>query len=472
MVYTSTILILLLIISEVTLANHQQLPLKSKQGPNILLINIDDLGWRDLGFMGSQYYETPNIDQLAAEGMIFTNAYSASANCAPSRASLFSGQWCSRTGVYTVGSSERGKSKDRKLIPITNKLTINNDVLTIAQALKANGYSTCHVGKWHISNDPKDFGFDINFGGAEYGNPPGGYFSPWHNKALKDGIIGEYLTDHLTDLTIDYLKNVGNNPFFMNFATYAVHTPLQGKPDLEEKYKNKKGSYGQNSPSYAAMIETMDANVGRLIDYLKQSGKFKNTFIVFTSDNGGVYQITKQWPLRAGKGSSYEGGIRVPMIVVWPGQVKPESSTSQPVVNLDFFPTFLDIAGIQKPKEKILDGKSFLPVLKGRSMSEVPLYWHFPIYLEGGDLETTDVIFRTRPGSSIRQGPWVLQEYFEDNHLELYNLETDLGERKNLVHLYPAEVKELYERLLKWRARAHAPVPTKLNPGYMPTVNK
>jgi arylsulfatase A-like enzyme len=469
----NSFLIALIIICSHTYAKKGHEPLSSnKTTPNILLINIDDLGWRDLGYMGSHYYETPNIDKLATEGMVFTNAYSASANCAPSRASLFSGEWGPRTGVYTVGRSERGKSKDRKLIPITNTLYINDHILTIAQVLKANGYSTCHVGKWHISKDPKDFGFDVNIGGAEYGHPPGGYFSPWHNRTLKDGPAGEYLTDHLTDLAIDYLKTVGNKPFFMNFATYAVHGPWQGKPDLVEKYKKKKGSYGQNNPTYAAMIETMDTDVGRLLNYLKKTGKFKNTFIIFTSDNGGVYQITKQWPLRAGKGSFYEGGIRIPMLVVWPGQVKPETSTSQPVVNLDFFPTFLDIAGIQKPNDKILDGKSFLPVLKGETLSVKPLYWHFPIYLEEGNKETTDSIFRTRPGSSIRQGPWVLQEYFEDNHLELYNLETDLGERKNLVEIYPIKVKELYGLLLQWRARVHAPVPAKLNPGYMSNTNK
>ena len=257
----------------------------------------------------------------------------------------------------------------------------------------------------------------------------------------------------------------------MNFATYAVHSPWQGKPNLVEKYKKKKGSYGQNNPTYAAMIETMDTDVGRLIDYLKQSGKFKNTFIIFTSDNGGVYKITKQWPLRAGKGSFYEGGIRIPMIVVWPGQVKAETSTSQPVVNLDFFPTFLDIAEIQKPNDKILDGKSFLPVLKGKTIPQESLYWHFPIYLEGGDMATTDSIFRTRPGSSIRQGSWVLQEYFEDKHLELYNLGTDLGERKNLVDIYPEKAKELYGLLLQWRARVHAPVPAKLNPDYISNTN-
>jgi arylsulfatase A-like enzyme len=448
-------------------------PPAEKQKPNILLIDIDDLGWRDLGYMGSHYYETPNIDRLAAEGMIFTNAYAAAANCAPSRASLFSGQWAPRTGVYTVGSSERGKSENRKLIPVPNREHIRPDVLTFTQVLRANGYSTCHVGKWHISKDPTKFGFDVNIGGAEYGHPPGGYFSPWHNRTLKDGPKGTYLTDHLTDLAIGFLKTVHDKPFFMNFATYAVHTPLQGKPALVEKYKHKKGSYGQDNAEYAAMIQTMDTNVGRLIDYLKKSGKFDNTFIIFTSDNGGVYGITHQWPLRAGKGSYYEGGIRIPMIIVWPGKVAPGSSTHQPVINTDFFPTFLDVAGIAKPKGKILDGSSILPVLKGEQRAEEPFFWDFPIYLQtlkkyAPNRQSGDQCFRTRPGSSVRLGPWVLQQYYEDSHLELYNLDSDPGERKNLTDVYPARTKQLQHLLVQWRKKLGAPVPAKLNPEYKP----
>jgi arylsulfatase A-like enzyme len=441
--------------------------------PNILLIDIDDLGWRDLGYMGSQYYETPHIDSLATEGMVLTEAYAAAANCAPSRASLFSGQWPSRTGIYTVGSSERGRSVNRKLIPVENTLYLKPDQLTFPQLLQKNGYHTCHVGKWHISKNPTDYGFDVNIGGAEYGHPPGGYFSPWHNRTLKDGPKGEYLTDHLTDLALDYLKTVGDKPFFMNFALYAVHTPLQGKPALVAKYKQKKGSYGQDNPEYAAMIETMDTNVGRIIDYLKSSGKFDNTLIIFTSDNGGVYGITHQWPLRAGKGSYYEGGIRIPMVAVWPGHIKPGSSSSQPVINTDIYPTFLGVAGIKKPAGKVLDGHSFLSVLEGGTRPVEPMFWDFPVYLEtlkkyAPNRQSADQCFRTRPGSSVRLGSWVLQEYYEDGHLELYNIDTDLGERKNLAKLYPDKAKQLHELLIHWRQKLHAPVPRQLNPDYQP----
>ena len=460
---------LFFILTGIKNSNGNQLPGNPK--PNILLINIDDLGWRDLGYMGSHYYETPNIDRLAAEGMIFSNAYAAAANCAPSRASLFTGQWPARTGVYTVGSSERGESKERKLIPVANQLFIKRDALTIAQVLKANNYSTCHVGKWHISEDPTQFGFDVNIGGADYGHPPGGYFSPWNNRTLKDGPKGEYLTDHLTDLAIEFLKTTHDKPFFMNFATYAVHTPLQGKPELVEKYKHKKGSYGQDNPEYAAMIETMDTNVGRLIKYLKESGKFNNTFIIFTSDNGGVYGITHQWPLRAGKGSYYEGGVRIPMIVIWPGKVAPGTSTNQPVMNMDFFPTILDVAGISK-NNIMLDGRSFLPILKNKIREEQPFFWDFPIYLEAlkkyPSRESQDRCFRTRPGASVLSGPWVLLQYYENDDRELYNLDTDPGEQKNLINLFPGKAKEMYNLLLQWRKKINAPMPVKLNPDYQP----
>src|SRR5699024_801791 len=376
---------------------------------------------------GSRYYETPNIDILASEGMVFTNAYSAAANCAPSRASMFSGQWAARTGIYTVNSSKRGNNKNRKLIPVPNQKYLDSKVLTFTQILQSNGYATCNVGKWHISKNPKDFGFDVNYGGAEYGHPPAGYFSPWHIRTLKDGSKGTYLTDKLTDLAIKFLKKHKKKPFFLTFATYAVHTTLQAKPELEKKFEQKKGSYEQSNPTYAAMIKTMDTNVGRLINYLKESGKYKNTFIIFTSDNGGVYGITHQWPLRGGKGTYYEGGIRIPMIIVWPDKVKTGTSVDQVVTNLDFFPTFLDVANIPKPKTKILDGSSILPLLEGYLRNSSPCFWDFPIYLQSytPKSQSADSCFRTRPGASVRMGSWVLLQYYENNKMELYNLEMD-----------------------------------------------
>ena len=464
--FSTSLILLSLVDYSCKTPSHESKPENVK--PNILLINVDDLGWKDLGYMGSKYYETPNIDQLSAQGMIFTNGYAAAANCAPSRAALFSGMYSPRTGVYTVARSDRGKSEWRKLIPVENTLFIADSVKTVAEVLQQNGYKTCHVGKWHIGKDPRTQGFDVNIGGAEYGHPKS-YFSPYHNRALKDGPEGEYLTDRLTNEAIAFLKTVKNDEsFFMNFATYAVHAPWQPKPELKKKFEGKEAWNGQHSAAYAAMIETLDTNIGRLMDYLKASGKFSNTFIVFASDNGGVFQIPRQRPIRAGKGSYYEGGIRIPMFFVWPGKIKAGTTTSKPVCNIDFYPTFLDVAGIEPPKGKILDGISLLPALRGERLADRPLFWHFPIYLEHGNEETGDIYFRTRPGSVVQYQGWKLHEYFEDGHLELYNLGAEIDEKKNLDSTYPDKTREIHQMLEQWRMNTKAPVPEEVNPDYKP----
>lgn len=468
----SIIFLLILSFSLITKA----FPASDSPRPNILLINIDDLGWKDLGFMGSSYYETPNIDRLAAQGMVFSNAYASASNCAPSRAALFSGQYAPRTGVYTVGNSDRGQSVHRRLIPTPNTKYLADEKLTIAEILQQHGYRTAHVGKWHISPNPTTQGFDANIGGLAAGNPSmggdmGGYFAPYNNPTLTEGPEGEYLTDRLTSEAIAFFEAVGDQPFFMNFAPYIVHTPIQPKEELETKYRQKPGTEAHSHAGYAAMVETMDQNVGRLLEHLKQSGKLGNTFIVFTSDNGGLYNISKQWALRSGKGSYFEGGIRVPMIVAWSGQVEPGSTSEQPVSNIDFFPTLLEVAGIEQPKGKVLDGVSIVPVLKGGQLEQRPLFWHFPIYLQAykwgeRDPGISDPYFRTRPGSVIRQGPWKLHEYFEDGRLELYNLETDIGEQRNLAETFPEKTEKLHNLLRRWRERVEAPVPQEPNSEY------
>lgn len=449
----------------VLMAGNAQAETRSK--PNIVLINIDDLGWRDVGFMGSKYYETPNIDKLAAQGMIFTNAYAAAANCAPSRACLMSGQWTPRHGIYTVDNSDRGKSKDRKLIPTPNLVTLANSIQVIPEILKRNGYITCHAGKWHLSDDPLQRGFDVNIGGCHAGNP-GSYYPPYTNVPLVAPSDGYYLTNLIMDKTIEFVKSIQKEPFFLYYAPYAVHTPIQPIKNLLAKYRAKAEWNGQNNAEYATMVENVDAQIGRLIDLLKSSGKLDNTFIIFTSDNGGLYKVTKQWPLRAGKGSNYEGGIREPMFAYWKGKIAAGTKSEVPVTNLDFFPTILRVAGIKIPKGKILDGKSILPVLTGKGiLKERPLFWHFPIYLEGGNKETQDSIFRTRPGSAVRFGDWKLIQYFENNDLELYNLKEDIGEKNNLEKSSPLKLKELLGLLEKWRMDTKAPVPTQLNPGFI-----
>lgn len=437
-----------------------------EERPNIILINIDDMGWKDVGFMGSKYYETPTIDALAAEGMIFNQAYAAAANCAPSRACLMSGENTPRHGVYTVNNSDRGKSKDRKLIPVKNNFTIDENFLLLPEILKQNGYTTCHAGKWHITKDPKNQGFDVNIGGSHAGNP-GSYYPPYKNVPSIQASNNEYLTDIVMNMTLDFVQKNHSDPFFLYYSPYAVHTPIHPVKSLLDKYKSKPPSDGQNNPEYATMVENLDRNIGRLIRLLKEKKVYNNTFIFFISDNGGVYKVTKQKPLRAGKGSYYEGGIREPAFAVWKGKINKGSITEKPITNLDIFPTLLEVANIEKPEGKILDGMSLLPFLTKKEDLELrPLFWHFPIYLEGGNIESQDPIFRTRPGSAIRLGDWKLIQYFENNELELYNLKEDISENNNLFEDHPKKGKELLSVLENWRRETNAPIPQNVNPDY------
>lgn len=439
---------------------------RPKEKPNIILITIDDLGWKDLGCMGSLYYETPRLDRFAAQGVVFTHAYAPSANCAPSRASCLTGQYTPRHGIYTVNSSERGESRTRKLIPIENKTVLDDKHKTIAEELRDLGYVTAHVGKWHLGEDPKTQGFDVNVGGSVYGHPKS-YFSPYQNEYLADGPEGEYLTDRLTDEALRFLGMSRKKPFFLHLSYYAVHTPIQAKKEMVAKYKNKQAFGRQSNPEYAAMVETVDQNIGCLLDELDALGLDKNTLVVFTSDNGGMWRNTSMEPLRAGKGSYYEGGIRVPLIIRWPGNIRGGRKSDVPVCGVDFYPTFLDSAGVSAGKDKILDGVSLMPLLEEKGLLEARLlFWHFPIYLENGNPETRDPVFRTRPGSVIRAGDWKLHEYFEDGGIELYDLKNDIGERQNLSEKHPDLVRKLYSKLVAWRKEVGAPVPSVPNPDY------
>ena len=445
-----------------------------KRKPNIIFILIDDMGWKDAGFMGSHYYETPNMDRLAKEGMVFTNAYSTAPNCAPSRASILTGQYPPRTGIYTVGNSARGKAFRRKLIPIPNKTILDPAKITIAEALKSAGYVSASIGKWHLGDDPQygpiAQGFDVNIGGNHMGHPKS-YFSPYHNPNLPDGPKGEYLTDRLTNEAIKFIRQNKDRPFFLYLPHYAVHTPLQAKEKLIQKYKNKHGSHGQNNPVYAAMIESVDQGIGLILKTLKDLKLERNTVVILSSDNGGVKGITSQEPLRGGKGMLYEGGIRVPLVIRWPGIVKPNSRCDVPVIGVDFFPTIMEIAGIRKPVNQPIDGLSIVPLLRGgETLHRDALFWHFPAYLQAykrrGNEGARDPYFRTRPVGVIRMGNWKLLQYFEDGELELYNLNNDIGEKRNVAPLYPEIRNRLYKRMKQWRKEIKAPIPTKLNPYY------
>lgn len=436
--------------------------------PNIVLINIDDYGWADMGSNGSKYYETPNIDKLKAAGVWFSEAYAGAPNSAPSRACMLTGMYTPRHGMFTVGDSERGKATTRRLVPIGNKRILEDGIQILSQVLKDAGYQTSHIGKWHVTNDPTKNGMDINIAGSHAGHPAT-YFSPYRNKNLKDSEKGEFLMDRLGNEAVNYVQNASKEkPFFLYYAPYEVHTPLQAEPHLIDKYKNKKGTKAHNNPVYAAMVEAMDRNVGKVLAEIKALGIENNTLIVFTSDNGGVYNISKQWPLRAGKGSFYEGGIRVPMIVYQKGKYEQREIKHIPVAQLDLFPTFLELADIST-KELTLDGKSLVPLLnrKDKAYIERPLFWHFPAYLEQGNAETHDPIFRSTPASVVRKGDWKLIQYYETDAFELFNLRTDISEKKDLSKVEISKTEELKSILSEWKEQVKAPIPTQLNPKYV-----
>ncbi len=439
------------------------------QSPNVIYINVDDLGYKDLGYMGSTYYETPNIDQLAKEGMVFTQAYAGAANCAPSRACLMSGMNTPRHGIYTVANADRGDARTRKIIPIPNQTVLADSIYTLAEMFRDQGYATGTFGKWHLGDDPTTQGFLINAGGNHRGNPgKDGYFSPYNLEYLEDGPEGEYLTDRLTAEAISFLHTHQNTPFFLYLPYYTVHTPIMGKDSLVAKFAKKEGNNGQDNPEYAAMIASLDENVGRLLAEVERIGIAENTIVVFTSDNGGIRDISYQNPLRAGKGSYYEGGIRVPMIVRWPGRVAANSLCETPVTNLDFYPTFQAILG-EKSSSPLQDGNDILPLLEGKKIPERALYWHFPIYLQAYSPKEDggrDPLFRTRPGAVMRQGDWKLHIYYEDNAVELYNLKKNIGETNNLAEKHPKKAQSMLQQLQSWQEKVQAPSPQSPNPKY------
>lgn len=436
------------------------------QKPNIVLINIDDLGWADLGFQGSDYFETPNLNALSKKGMVFTNGYASAANCAPSRAGLMTGQWAQRHKIYTVGNSDRGKAKDRKLIPIKNTVTLADSFEIIPEILQKNGYKTCHAGKWHLTDNPINNGFDSNIGGSHAGHPSS-YYPPYKNVAL-EAPKGKRLTDLIMDKTIDFVKQT-KDPFFLYYSPYAVHTPIQPVKELVKKYEDKPTKMDRKNAKYATMVQNMDENIGRLMSTLKETGKLENTFIVFTSDNGGLFKVATQHPLRAGKGSYYEGGIRVPFFFVWNNKIKAGAKSDIPISNLDLYPTILEVADIKRPQDLNLDGQSLASVIQGEiNKLDRPLFWHFPIYLQAitKDNENRDPKFRTRPGSVVRYGNYKLHHYFEDGSYELYNLDKDIGEKQNLVDAEIQMTKKMKDMLHNWQKSTNAPIPTELNPKF------
>ena len=463
--------------------------------PNILFILIDDMGWMDLSCYGSPFYETPNIDRLAAEGMRFTDAYASCPVCSPTRASVLTGKYPATVGVtdYIDWGGKTHPAKGR-LIDVPYIKQLPSSEYTLAEALRDHGYLTWHVGKWHIGGSgslPQDHGFDVNVGGCDVGAPYGGdYFSPWSIPALQNADVpeGTYLTDHLTDRAIELIRNKGDAPFFMNLWYYSVHEPIEAKPEKVRKYQAKVAALGldkhktfeegefhpneclshkrirrrllQSDPVYAAMIESLDENIGRLLDAVDESAEANNTVVIFTSDNGGLATAetspTCNAPLSEGKGWMYEGGTREPLLVKWPVVVAPGRLSIVPVTTPDFYPTILQMAGRDLIPDQHCDGVSLVPLLKGADgLQRRALFWHYPHYGNQGGT----------PGSSVRMGIHKLIEFFEDGRIELYDLAGDPGEKHDLSQEQPELAQSMTATLQQWRQDVEAKIP-KPNPDW------
>jgi arylsulfatase A-like enzyme len=437
--------------------------------PNIVFILVDDLGWADVGCFGSKYYETPNIDRLAAQGMRFTDAYAACPVCSPTRASIMTGKYPARLRLTDWIPGEGNAPNHALLVPPWRQFLPLEEV-TLARALKPAGYASASIGKWHLGGPayfPEHHGFDLNVAGSDTGQPAS-YFWPYEGKThtvpgLKaGGQPGEYLTDRLTDAAESFIETNKDRPFFLYFAHYAVHVPLQAKAAVLAKYQAKRPLGGQTNAVYAAMIESVDESVGRVLGKLEALGLNERTVVVFMSDNGGLWpQATSNAPLRAGKGHPYEGGIREPLIIRWPGHVRPGRRCSVPVCSIDFFPTLLELAGAPAPGP--VDGLSLAPLLReSGTLPRDALYWHYPHYWSGN---------LVRPSGAVRAGDWKLIEFYEDMRVELYNLKEDLGESRDLASARPEKAAELRGRLHRWRDSVDAQMPTP-NPNYRPSSPK
>lgn len=436
--------------------------------PNFLIVLVDDLGYGDLGadlsgIGGRAEHRTPNISRLAAEGLVLTHGYAAAPNCAPSRACLQTGRTTPRHGIYTVGTAARGKPPLRELIPVQNTTVLADEEVTLAEHLKPAGYTSAHLGKWHLGPDPTSQGYDFNVAGNKAGHPKS-YFSPYKNADLEDGPEGEYLTTRLTDEAIGLLGKM-EPPFLMHLAYYSVHTPLQAPPERVEERR----AAGVKSAKYAAMVEALDHEVGRLLAALEEAGLEEDTVVVFTSDNGGHMPVTNQEILRGYKGTLDEGGVRVPWVVRWPGRIDP-GVHSAPVHHVDLLPTLMALAGAEAEPGTVLDGVDLTPLLTARTAPALrPLFWHFPCYLQGKSDRFER--FRTTPAGSLRSGRWKLIEFFHPGssaspRLELYDLEADPLEVTDLSEAQPERAASMYADLTRWRKGVGAPVPTEPEPLY------
>jgi arylsulfatase A-like enzyme len=435
--------------------------------PNIVFILIDDMGWADGGCFGSKFYQTPQLDALAASGVRFTQAYAACAVCSPTRAALMTGKYPARLHITDWIPGEPAPQNSRFRLPDWQQ-HLSLEETTLATALKRLGYATAHLGKWHLGGGeflPQHQGFDTNIAGGESGHPAS-YFWPYgatNNShrvpglAERGGQKGEYLTDQLTDEALQFIEANKDKPFYLNFCHYAVHAPLMGKQELIDQAADRPGADGQSNKVYYAMLRSVDESVGRIVKKLNELHLSENTVVIFTSDNGGAVHLgkppaTANTPLRNGKGSAYEGGLRVPLIVKLPGVARAGSVCDTPVITMDFFPTLLELAGADKSASRTAtDGVSFVPLLRGESATpHQELFWHYPHYWNGGKIS---------PYSVVRSGDWKLIRFYETGREELYNVKSDLSETNDLAKANPAKRKELGARLDAWLKETGAQMP-------------
>lgn len=436
--------------------------------PNIIVMLIDDMGWTDLGCYGSKYYETPHIDQLAKDGMRFTQAYSACTVCSPTRAAMMTGKSPARLHITDWIAGHVPDNGRLVIPPWTMQLPLEEE--TIAERLKTRGYATASIGKWHLGNEefyPVKQGFDVNIGGT-HGGSPKSYFSPYNTPTLPDGPQDEFLTDRLTAEAAKFIEKNKSKPFFVYLPHYAVHTPIMGKKEVVAKYQAKKAAGGHSNPVYAALVESVDDSVGALRTKLKELGLDQNTLFIFTSDNGGLSGTvnpngwsrgpTDNSPARLGKGSAYEGGVHIPLIVSWPAKVKPGSTCDVPVITYDHVPTLLEATQTSLKEKQIVDGESLLPLLtETGALKRQAIFWHYPHYHPGS----------ARPYSAIREGDWKLIQFHEDNHVELYNLKLDAGEADNRAPHDSVRAMQLRDKLNAWLKDTGAQIPER-NPKYDP----
>ena len=462
------------------LSCQQEQKEEAPQKPNVLFILADDLGYHDLSSMNSQYYETPNIDQIAGDGMIFTNGYAACQVCSPSRASIMTGKTPARHGITDwigarTGEEWRKVGRFNQLLPPEYVHNLPHEDFTLPEAMKEAGYKTFFAGKWHLGNEgswPTDHGFDINIGGWERGSPIGGYFSPWTNPNLENKEDGENLSMRLGKETANFINANKDTSFFAFLSFYAVHGPIQTTQEKWNKYRQKAEDMGiaetgfemghflpirqvQDNPVYAGLVEAMDDAVGIVLNALEEAGVADNTIVIFTSDNGGVSAgdafATANLPLRGGKGYQFEGGIREPYFIKVPELTKGGVTSNIPVNGTDFYPTILDLIGANLRPDVHQDGVSLLPILKGGTIEQRPLVWHYPHYgNQGGE-----------PSSIIREGDWKLIHYYEDGHEELYNLGNDLQETTDVASDHQELAKQLSEKLFAYLNEVGARFPEK-----------